>query len=1167
MDDRARLPGELRIALAMKGGVSLAVWMGGACREIARLREEGDGGEAAPADATTESSRYRALLRLCGYDKVLVDVLSGSSAGGLNGVLLSQNIASGARFDDGVRDVWLKVADLHRLARRPWADPPLSLLHGDQAFYRQLVLAMRQLQTSDLTRVSEHPLRLLVTATRLQGRRDALFPTAGSPLRARTNAGFIRFRYPGIADALYVSRETDHDHAINDFIESDFGRRRLAYAARTTSSFPGAFEPSAPWVLTDVPEQQVDLYGVSSETGTEDDEMPGRVELVDGGLLDNIPIAWAIRSIAGMPATAPVDRWLVYLEPVPDKDSTAAAADAGVINRDRPRSRSVLGMIKLVIASLRVKANTESVLDDAQALSEAAGLTSAQQAAMVATLSLAGSEGLRDAAGDQVDPTYVRLLGRMEIGRLRQLLLNPYALVAPDPLPLPPDTYPDRQVQALGESERTAPLLRPVSDDDAAALAGPLQSQDVQGQLGFKAQTPLVAARAVTLLMEAVRVAEQAGDHPEVAGLRSRLYAVRLAIEMTIAARDRILLRLADEHLRDGDGHPVAAPVALLRQATRELAALLAQLDQPPAETGHEAMALFWRRWAYDLAVLAVKSSSASIPRATAARGPGPDAGEPVTPYAMLWEAVLGCEEAFDLIDAPDRLEPTQHSRRATMGETLCSLEVLVGGLRPDPLSSPAVPLFAVMSATNRSPLEDRLLKGPITEQNRVNLKLSGNQVANFAGFLSARWRDNDWIWGRLDSAQTLVSLIAREDRVAAALAPDADSADPRRALREFFTGGAHDQEWAAFLGSRWQQLEQELVNGDRAVESWFVDVATERLHWDILATEIGWFHQLNDRAVGRDDPPQADGVAATVPPPRAQAGGAPGPLDRLRRVGEVGEETVMELLRRAELRRVLVQLGLVIWRAVVGTRAPEPPGAAPAQGTRHRSEPAWALVRRTAAWALAPTFLPALLLSLVSPFSTLLAGLLSWGAISAATGSWASAAHVPVILGLGLASFVFLAHLLLPNAAREHARSGVPLNGARLWLLRLVPATVIVVGIVFWTVALRLHWQFDVHNGWAQAAWGGLLAGGAFLATQLDVVWASLRRRTSRSSDRTVSPGLLLVSTAVVVVACFAVCLLPDHWLVGFAVQYVALALSLAGLYVWTERCATIQPPLGPEA
>jgi hypothetical protein len=41
--------------------------------------------------------------------------------------------------------------------------------------------------------------------------------------------------------------------------------------------------------------------------------------------------------------------------------------------------------------------------------------------------------------------------------------------------------------------------------------------------------------------------------------------------------------------------------------------------------------------------------------------------------------------------------------------------------------------------------------------------KLAGNQLSNFGAFLSARWRLNDWSWGRLDAAASLVDVLLHD--------------------------------------------------------------------------------------------------------------------------------------------------------------------------------------------------------------------------------------------------------------------------------------------------------------------------------------------------------------------------------------------------------------------
>src|SRR5439155_24262495 len=72
---------ELRIALVMNGGVSLAVWMGGVTRELDRLRL-GDG-------------LYGELLKLTDTT-ARIDVIAGASAGGIHGAVLALAIARGS---------------------------------------------------------------------------------------------------------------------------------------------------------------------------------------------------------------------------------------------------------------------------------------------------------------------------------------------------------------------------------------------------------------------------------------------------------------------------------------------------------------------------------------------------------------------------------------------------------------------------------------------------------------------------------------------------------------------------------------------------------------------------------------------------------------------------------------------------------------------------------------------------------------------------------------------------------------------------------------------------------------------------------------------------------------------------------------------------------------
>jgi len=100
---------EVRLAVVLTGGVSLAVWMGGVAREInlltqvSRAQREGVQGTGTTDAENRLRDAYGRLLALLGVD-VSIDVLSGTSAGGINGAMLGYVVA-----------VFLSVWLLHRV--------------------------------------------------------------------------------------------------------------------------------------------------------------------------------------------------------------------------------------------------------------------------------------------------------------------------------------------------------------------------------------------------------------------------------------------------------------------------------------------------------------------------------------------------------------------------------------------------------------------------------------------------------------------------------------------------------------------------------------------------------------------------------------------------------------------------------------------------------------------------------------------------------------------------------------------------------------------------------------------------------------------------------------------------------------------------------------------
>ena len=95
---------ELRLALVCYGGISLAVYMHGISKEIWRLARASEAFLSGSTPANGSQGVYRALLEEIQDDtglrlRVLVDIIAGASAGGLNGVFLAQAIATGQSLE------------------------------------------------------------------------------------------------------------------------------------------------------------------------------------------------------------------------------------------------------------------------------------------------------------------------------------------------------------------------------------------------------------------------------------------------------------------------------------------------------------------------------------------------------------------------------------------------------------------------------------------------------------------------------------------------------------------------------------------------------------------------------------------------------------------------------------------------------------------------------------------------------------------------------------------------------------------------------------------------------------------------------------------------------------------------------------------------------------
>ena len=168
--DNARFPlEEIRFGVILNGGASLAVWMGGTVVELDRLTKAGH--RATPVTEQRGAAKvYAALLALAG-STARADVITGTSAGGINGAALALAQVNPDAPLGMLRDIWVDQGRIESLMRQPFRGAPTSLLQGDEFFLPQLNNALSMLaKPSDTWREPAlAPIDLSITTTVLNG--------------------------------------------------------------------------------------------------------------------------------------------------------------------------------------------------------------------------------------------------------------------------------------------------------------------------------------------------------------------------------------------------------------------------------------------------------------------------------------------------------------------------------------------------------------------------------------------------------------------------------------------------------------------------------------------------------------------------------------------------------------------------------------------------------------------------------------------------------------------------------------------------------------------------------------------------------------------------------------------------------------------------------------
>ncbi|MDQ0833674.1 putative acylesterase/phospholipase RssA [Streptomyces achromogenes] len=301
---------EVRLALVMNGGVSLAVWMGGVTHEIDLLRRASRGDDLS-AVCENDKPIFRLWKKIAEQHRktVRVDVIAGTSAGGLNGLLLATAIGRNTSLPN-LRDMWRDSASFKSLLQPSGAR---SVLNGDQL--------EKHLQDA-LTTIKEKPVRghhdptvtLFITATALDGGLRNHEDGFGQAFDVRDHRRVYRFKnqqqwdtYEQIAaEGRWGFKPESPRH---DFAPSN--EAKLLLAGRATASYPVAFDP--------VFEKELVSHRCRPENTLRDDARC----LTDGGVLNNAPFGPVLEEITKRRVhKRPVERVLAFVVPTVGSEDT-----------------------------------------------------------------------------------------------------------------------------------------------------------------------------------------------------------------------------------------------------------------------------------------------------------------------------------------------------------------------------------------------------------------------------------------------------------------------------------------------------------------------------------------------------------------------------------------------------------------------------------------------------------------------------------------------------------------------------------------------------------------------------------------------------------------------------------------------------------------------------
>ena len=712
----------LRLATTMTGGVSLAIWMAGVAREINLVSQASQWrrvGGTFPTDSklTKDSAAclklYAELIDL--LDIVVdVDVLSGTSAGGINAALLGWSRVTGSDLG-GLRELWLDLGALTDLLRDPRDKSTPSLLYGDERMFAALATQVPKLETGP-------------------------FPPAAFPGGARVpsttlyiTTTLLTGETSRFTDSYGTLVQDDDRRGLFTFTETDLAKKgtipALALAARSSASFPAAFEPS----FIPFTDGTAKNGGVPARPAMASFTNITRAHWVaDGGLLDNQPIDVLLQRIFDRPASRPVRRVLLFVVPSsgPAPDLVKAAPQDDV--------NEPLGLVKGLLKDLAAM-TTQSIAADLRAIRAHQDKMEARTNTRLRLAELAAKlpEGSRLLTPSLLTDYRTRAATK-RAQALTTALLRQLSTWPPGPSPsaesIPQNWEQDLAVGGDVETMCRRQITESILSRWSQPPDQPLPENAADLARYGRPACDLAKGCAITLAQAAYQLAKSDADITAVAKLIEGI-CTACQPPKRVALDELVRKVCTDPAVRQGS----------LQNAAGQLAA--DYLDQSAVK--EEA----WGRLGGVL-VNGYPTLKRLAANASSAAGAQTD-----SLVARDQTAASQLKTYLDYL--------TPENDPGTVATKLFDLAATQRAMLPAAADIEQSLELVQVSADTRS------LLAP--DWQTAQKKLTGMQFHHFGAFYKRSWRANDWMWGRLDGAGWLVHVLLDPRRVRRTVQAHAD--------------------------------------------------------------------------------------------------------------------------------------------------------------------------------------------------------------------------------------------------------------------------------------------------------------------------------------------------------------------------------------------------------